>query len=634
MNSEYRTVDSAAIAPDCRGLNFYRIDPAFRSLLDMYVDPALRAHLEPHLDSLGELAGGRLDELASLADRHPPELHTRDRVGRDEEWIEYHPAYRAMEEIAFGRFGLHAMSHRGGVLGWPEPLPPIAKYGFQYLFVQAEFGLMCPVSVTDTSIFVIRRYGDEALKRRLLPRMLSPDTAGLWRGTQFITEKAGGSDIGAIETIARHEAGAWRLYGEKWFCSHADADVALVLARPEGAPRGTKSLALFAMPRRLEDGSRNRYRIVRLKDKLGTRSMATGEIRMDGAVGWLVGDVRSGFKQMMDQVNLSRLSHGVRAAAMMRRCLNEALVVARGRAAFGRRLIDMPLVRRQLMKIFVPAEQALSMYAYTADVMERADRGEESARALLRILTPLYKFRACRDNLTVATGAMEIRGGNGYVEDWVNARLVRDAHVGVLWEGTSNIAALDAIARAAGKARAHEALAASLERLLAQSGEAPEKFRDRLRQAVDRAVAFASEAAGDGEGDESTRLAAGALYHATTAVLMTWEASRTGNGKRLLLSDMVLNHRLAAREPLQAYVSRRERAVVDLLLAERGVSIQDAAALVAGEPSEDLTGVRELRPSGVAGDGCHHQGSAGDGPPASEPDAIDGRSEACRQTRR
>ncbi len=362
------------VAPDCRGMNFFRVDRAFHELLSIYMEPQLRASLEPHLDRLGELAGGRLDELAAIADQHPPLLHPRDRFGRDEDWIEYHPAYREMEKIAFAEFGLHAMSHRAGVLGWGAPMPPIAKYAFQYLFVQAEFGLMCPVSVSDTSAFVVGRYGSEELKNRLLPRMLSQNLDTLWKGTQFMTEKAGGSDVGALETVARNENGEWRLYGEKWFCSHADADVALLLARPKGAPAGTRGLGLFAMPRRLEDGSRNRYRIVRLKDKLGTKSMASGEIRLEGALAYVVGDVRGGFKQMMEQVNLSRLSHGVRAAAMMRRCLNESLCVARTRTAFGKKLIEMPLVKKQLLKLMVPTEQALSMYAYTADVMGRAAR--------------------------------------------------------------------------------------------------------------------------------------------------------------------------------------------------------------------------------------------------------------------
>lgn len=566
------------IAPDCRGMNFYRADDAFRGLLELYMEPALRAHLEPHLDRLGQLAGNRLDELAATADKHPPILHPRDRFGRDEEWIEYHPAYRAMERIAFIDLGLHAMSHRAGVLGWPAPMPPIAKYGFQYLFVQAEFGLMCPVSVSDTSNFIILRYGSDELKRRLVPHLLSQDPAELWKGTQFMTEKSGGSDVGALESEARQEEGEWRLYGEKWFCSHADADLALILARPQGAPAGTRGLGLFAMPRRLEDGSRNRYRIVRLKDKLGTRSMASGEIRLEGAFAWQVGELRGGFKQMLDQVNLSRLSHGVRAAAMMRRCLNESLCVARSRVAFGRALIEMPLVRRQLLKLMVPAEQALSMYAWTADVMGRTNRADEGAAHLLRILTPLFKFRACRDNLRVATGAMEVRGGNGYIEDWINPRLVRDAQIGVLWEGTSNINALDAIGRAAAKTGAHEALGAALHARLAEASRLPEKFRERLSESIDRAVAFASRASG-ADGDRLVRMAAGVLYHIATAVLMAWEAARLDNGRRLLLSRMVVEHRLSAQDPLAPRSEAWEERAEALLLGGGAVTLEQAAAL-------------------------------------------------------
>ncbi len=560
-------------------MNFYRADDAFRGLLDLYMEPALRAHLEPHLDRLGGLAGGRLDELADAADKHPPVLHPRDRFGRDEDWIEYHPAYREMERIAFSDLGLHAMSHRAGVLGWPAPMPPIAKYGFQYLFVQAEFGLMCPVSVSDTSNFIILRYGSDELKRKLVPRLLSQDPAELWKGTQFMTEKSGGSDVGALETEARQENGEWRLYGEKWFCSHTDADLALILARPQGAATGTRGLGLFAMPRRLEDGSRNRYRIVRLKDKLGTRSMASGEIRLEGAFAWQVGELRAGFKQMLDQVNLSRLSHGVRAAAMMRRCLNEALCVAHNRIAFGRALIEMPLVRRQLLKLMVPAEQALSMYAWTADVMHRANRADEGAVHLLRILTPLFKFRACRDNLRVATGAMEVRGGNGYIEDWINPRLVRDAQIGVLWEGTSNINALDAIGRAAAKMGAHEALGAALHARLAEASRVPQRFRSRLGEAIDRAVAFAARSSG-AEGERLARMAAGALYNAATAVLMAWEAAHLDNGRRLLLSRMVVEHRLSAQDPLAPPDGVWEERAAAMLLGEGAVTLEQAAAVI------------------------------------------------------
>lgn len=569
------------ISADCTGLNFFNLDPGLRGLLGLYLSREDRKTLEPHFHRLGELAGGRLDRLARTADKHAPVLYPRDACGRDEDWIDYHPAYREMEAIAFADFQFHAMSHRGGVLGMDRPLPAVAKYVFQYLFVQAEFGLMCPISVTDTSTHLIRKFGSDELKAYLLPKMLSDDMTTLWKGTQFMTERAGGSDVGAIETVARRDGDVWRLTGDKWFCSHADADVALMLARPEGAPDGTRGLALFALPRRLKDGRRNSYRIVRLKDKLGTRSMASGEIRLDNALAYLVGDPTQGLKQMMEQVNLSRLSHGVRAAAMMRRCVNEAKVSAASRSAFGRRVIDFPLLRRQLMKLIVPTEQALSMMLVTARAMDDANAGSAQARDLLRILTPLLKYRACRDNIPVATGAMEVRGGNGYIEEWVQPRLVRDAHVGVLWEGTSNINALDIITRAVGKGAAHRTLATALHARLDEAGALPDAFVTRVRMALDRATAFAGQVAADQQSEHAARLAASALYHAASAILLAWEGcQKEVDARRLLLSRFVLEHRLTAKDPLAPADDAWEREAIGLVLGDAPVEFAQAAALL------------------------------------------------------
>ena len=569
------------IAPDCAGQNFYAVDRGLRDLLHLYLEPDDFRRLEPHFDRLGVLAGGRLDELARAADKHPPVLNARDRFGRDEDWIDYHASYREMEKIAFGDFQFHAMSHRANTLGMDRPLPAVAKYALQYLFVQAEFGLMCPISVTDTSIHLVRKFASTELKDYLLPKMLSDDVATLWKGTQFMTERAGGSDVGAIETTARCEDGAWRLYGDKWFCSHADADVALLLARPEGAPGGTKGLALFALPRRLKDGRRNAYRIVRLKDKLGTRSMASGEIVLEGAVAYLVGDADRGFKQMMEQVNLSRLSHGVRASAMMRRCLNEAFVCARTRVAFGKTIIEYPLLRRQLLKIAVPTEQSLSMFLFTASAMDRANAGSREAESLLRILTPLLKFRACRDNIPVATGAMEVRGGNGYIEEWVQARLVRDAHIGVLWEGTSNINALDIVTRAVGKSRAHRTLEAYLKKLLDEATLIPESFRDRLRLALDRTLVFAERVAAEQHLEASARQAASGLYHVASSILMAWEAAQPGaDARRALYARFVLEHRLSAQDPLEPRHGDWEREAAEIIFSERQAAIAEIAGLL------------------------------------------------------
>ena len=265
---------SDLIAPDCRGLNFWTIDRGFRDLLALYLDAPALHHFAPHLERLGGLAGGRLDELAMQADKRTPVLHHRDRFGRDNDWVEYHPAYREMERIGFGEFGIHAMSRRGGVLDWPEPVTPLVKYAFQYLFAQAEFALMCPLSVTDTSVVLIEKYGDEAVKRRYLAGMLTQDMDQLLKGAQFMTEKSGGSDVSGNALTAKPAGDHWELWGDKWFCSCADHDVVLLLARCEGAPAGNAGLSLFVMPRTLDDGSRNHYRVVRLKDKLGSRSMA------------------------------------------------------------------------------------------------------------------------------------------------------------------------------------------------------------------------------------------------------------------------------------------------------------------------------------------------------------------------
>jgi len=574
------------IAPDCQGMNFFTVDDSLRGLMDVYMEDALRNHMTPHYERLGDIAGSRLDELSRLSDRHQPMLHARDHRGVDEEWIEFHPAYREMEQIGFIDFGIHCMSRKPGVLGWPEKVPPLAKYVFQYIFAQSEFGLLCPISVTDTSALLIERYADEETKQRFLPGMYSQDPDKILKSAQFMTEKTGGSDVSNIELEARWEDGAWRLYGEKWFCSCADGDVALLLARPQGAPGGNAGLGLFALPRHLEDGSRNKYRIVRLKPKLGTKSMASGEIIFDGAVAYPLGEVgaqaNNGLKQMMDQVNMSRLSHGVRAAGMMRRCLNEAMVVARNRLAFGERIIEKPLLRRQLMKLMVPTEQVLSMVMFIAQQLDLADRGDETAARLVRILTPLVKFRSCRDNIAVATGAMEVRGGNGFIEDWINAKLVRDAHTGVLWEGTSNINALDITGRAIAKVGAHKDLAEGLGARLDDCEALPGQFRGELSSTLERAVSFAEEVATT-RNEILARKASNALYHVASAVLMAIEGAtlgaRGGDARRMLLARMVVEHRLRPQDPLT--VSETDDVVVRAVLSEEKVDLKQATALLA-----------------------------------------------------
>jgi alkylation response protein AidB-like acyl-CoA dehydrogenase len=581
MHDPQTPVGSDAIAPDTTGLNFYRADPSLSDLLQLYLPGALFNHIEPHLDRLGALAGDHLDTCARLADRHPPVLHHRDKFGRDEQWIEFHPAYRELERAAYSEFGIHAMSHRKGILGWPDTYPSAAKHAFTYLFNQAEFGLGCPINVTDGAAMLLSRFGDNALKAKYLDGLTQTDMARLTQGAQFMTEKEGGSDVGKLTTVATPEGDHWRLTGEKWFCSNADAAVVMLLARPQGAQAGTRGVGLFLMPRRLDDGTPNRYRIVRLKDKLGTRSMASGEIKLEGALAYAVGRLDRGFVQMAEMVNWSRLSNGVKSTALMRRALHDAMTVAHGRVVFGKRIVDHPLARRQLLKMMLPVEQALSLCFMTADALDRAEAGSQEAAALVRILTPVLKFRSTRDARKVCGDALEMRGGVGYIEEFAPARLLRDAHLGSIWEGTSNIVALDAIARAVGRHGAQSALGADLHARLGECAGLPQTFRDRLRALVDRAIAFAQGVAADAANEADARRATTALYHVTSAVMLTWEGvrihERRRDARRLLLARLVLDHKLGPRDAFDA-TGRGEAAIAGMLLGTDAVPLSEVAA--------------------------------------------------------
>lgn len=542
--------DVPGMACDCRGTNFYDADPSLRQLLGLHLPGEILDAVNGELHRLGELAGTRLDELAFEADANPPRLHARDRLGRDEDWIEHHASYRELERYAYCEFGIHAVGRRDGLLGYAATLPWLVKYVCQYLFVQAEFGLVCPVAMTDSCAHVVQTHGDRTVRGLFLDGLTATTPERLLKGAQMMTERQAGSDVGMIRTRAERAAVGWELTGEKWFCSAADADVVMVLARSRPESTGTRGLSLFAVPRVLPEGGRNAYSIRRLKSKLGTRSMPTGEIEFRGARGYLVGEEGNGLKIILEQVNMSRLSHGVRAAGMMRRCFNEAMAATRTRQAFGRRLVDMPVVQMQLLRIQLAAEEALSMVFAAAVALQRAQAGEAAHSRILRILTPLIKLGACRDNVEVATSAMELRGGNGFIADYVNERLVRDAQTGLLWEGTSNIIAQDLLARAVAREGAHHALLDWLSERLARAGrDAPDvplfrDLRDELGLATQRLDAL-------GRRDE---LVGGvelgvAFYHAVATTLMALEGAellRRGDARRLQLARLAWSTRVRA----------------------------------------------------------------------------------------
>jgi alkylation response protein AidB-like acyl-CoA dehydrogenase len=294
----------------------------------------------------------------------------------------------------------------------------------------------------------------------------------------FLTEKEGGSDVGQCTTVAKKDGDVYRLYGSKWFCSNVDADVVMILARPEGAGPGTRGLGLFLLPKTLPNGKRNGYRIDRIKDKLGVRSMPTGEVTLDGAEAYLLGGPGQGFHQMTEMLNLSRLYNAMASVSLMRRSLLEAVSWADGRVAFGKKLTEHPLMQEMLLDLAAEQRGALLWAFRCVELLDKVDGGKAATgeKKLLRMLTPMLKYYTAKKCMWASSEGLEVLGGNGFIEDWPMARVLRDAQVLPIWEGSSNVLVLDAF-RAIRKESAHEAFFAELDRLAA---EAPSDLQPRL----------------------------------------------------------------------------------------------------------------------------------------------------------
>lgn len=425
-------------------MNFATSDPALLPLVGRYLDTEDRDLLVPVLTELGDDAANRLAGLADTADKNPPVLEQFDRDGNRVDAISYHPSYLELSKAAYEQYGLSALSHRG-IHGWKDIPPHLAKYALSYVFVQAEFGLACPVSMTDAAARTLRKFGDPDLFRAYIDRLTSTEADTRYTGAMFMTETQAGTDIAMTETRAVPDGDAWRLTGKKWFTSNPDADVVLTLAKYPGGDDTTRGVGLFMLPRLMPDGTRNNYVIDRLKDKLGTRSMPSGEITLDGAYALQIGELDRGFRQMAEMINTSRLSNAMRSAALMRRAVSESVGHARKRVVFGKPLMEQPLMRMTILPMQLEAEAALGLIFYAGDCLQKADAGDEHAKEIIRALTPIAKHYICKKARFVTGEAMEIRGGNGYIEDWPNSRLLRDSHLGSIWEGSSNVIALDVL---------------------------------------------------------------------------------------------------------------------------------------------------------------------------------------------
>ncbi|MGE5335537.1 MAG: acyl-CoA dehydrogenase family protein, partial [Nitrososphaerota archaeon] len=432
--------------PDTRAVNFYEANHYLHFMLRRRLDPAELAAAEPRLRELGGRVGSELEDLAAEADRESPPLIVRDKRGEPVNDVLPSRAYRDLERILYGEYGMAAMAMKPGVIQADRASSLVLNDAFTFLAAQAESGLFCPLSMTRAMARTLMKFASPAVIRDYLPGLLATDMTTLQTGAMFMTEKQGGSDLGTVATTARPSADNpdwWELEGDKWFCSNVGADLILTLARPEGAGPGTRGLGLFLVPKQLPDGRRNSYRIERVKEKLGMRSFASGEVTLAGALALLIGGPGQGWLQMTEMLNITRLGCALAASALAQRSLVESLTHARGRIAFGRPLADLPLMREQLLDLMMDTEALTALTFEGSAQLDRADAGNDEARVLARVLTPLAKYHVSDEARRLVAEGMEVRGGNSYIEDWPNARIMRDVQVQSIWEGTGNISALD-----------------------------------------------------------------------------------------------------------------------------------------------------------------------------------------------
>ena len=443
--------------------------PPFGDINLLGCDPALREALaregagwaEGQLAALGARLGrAEVLDLARVANANSPRLVNFDRSGRRIDEVEFHPAWHQLMTLLI-EAGAHAAP-------WAAPRPgaQVARAAAYLLFGQVENGAQCPVTMTYASVPALRRapriaarWLPKILAREYDPRSLPVEQKRGALVGMGMTEKQGGTDVRANTTraseIPSFEArerfgdegeGAWRLVGHKWFFSAPQCDAHLVLAQTD--TEGSAGLSCFFVPRFLPDGSRNTIRVQRLKDKMGNRSNASSEVEFCDAVGWLVGAIGRGIPTILEMGSHTRLDCVVGTAGIMRAALCHALHHARGRSVFGKPLASQPLMQNVLADLAIESEAATAFALRLARCFDHPDDPLESA--LGRLLTPAGKYWICKRGPMLGAEAMEVMGGNGYVEDGPLARLYREFPVNSIWEGSGNVMCLDVL-RALGK---------------------------------------------------------------------------------------------------------------------------------------------------------------------------------------
>jgi acyl-CoA dehydrogenase len=481
-------------APPALG-NQYDEDRVLRSYLRRVLPEAVHRAIEPSLVELGRLAGGELYAL-QVADRlNEPTLTQWDAWGQRVDRIEITRLWRRAERLA-AEFGVVAAAYEPTYGRFARPY----QFALAYLFHPSTDVYTCPLAMTDGAARTLLRSGNRALIERAVPHLTSRDPAQFWTSGQWMTESTGGSDVGRSETVARRdEQGGWRLYGRKWFTSATTAQMALTLARPEGNPSGGQGLGLFYVETRDEQGRLRNMRVNRLKDKLGTRKVPTAELSLEGTPARLVLDETGGIRNIVPMLHLTRTWNSVTAVAFMRRGLALARDYAHRRVAFGAPLARQPLHADTLAGLQAEMEGAFHLSFALVELIGADEAGTigESERELLRLLTSVAKLTTGRQAVAVASEVLEAFGGAGYVEDTGLPMLLRDSQVLPIWEGTTNVLALDTLRGLASTDERNVSASRGLAALHERAGAAVRSARDaRLAEAGHVAVAALDNATG------------------------------------------------------------------------------------------------------------------------------------------
>ncbi|WP_116812055.1 acyl-CoA dehydrogenase family protein [Steroidobacter cummioxidans] len=425
--------------------NQYGDDPFLRAWLQRRLPAAMLTQIEPSLTELGALAGGELYRL-QLQDRlNEPTLTQWDAWGNRIDRIEVTPLWRRAADIAasHGLIAIPYERHHGRY-------SRIHQFAAVYLFHPSSDVYTCPLAMTDGAARTLTVSGNRSLIERAVTRLTHRDPAQAWTSGQWMTEATGGSDVGASLTQAvRDQSGEWRLYGKKWFTSAITSQMALTLARPEGNGPGGGGLAMFYVETHNLDGSLNGIRVERLKDKLGTRKVPTAELTLEGARAVLVGDTRHGTRNIEPMLTVTRAWNSVTSVSFMRRALALARAYASQRRAFGAKLDELPLHVDTLAGLEAETRGAFLLAFELVELLGRQEAGEIDAaqKALLRVITPIAKLLTAKQAVSVVSECIEAFGGAGYVEDTGLPVLLRDAQVLPIWEGTTNVLALDTLLR-------------------------------------------------------------------------------------------------------------------------------------------------------------------------------------------